>query len=347
MNVKSLPRAKREELRKRGFAMLSDGASAYQVAKELGIRFQTAYAWKKRLDEAGSDAFVEQKRGPGSSKSARLTPPRLRLLAETVVDKTPEQLKFPFALWSSKAVQEFVRRKFGVDICRRTARRYLSKLGFRYRVPERFAREQRPEAVRKWLTRQYPAIRREARRKGAKILWCDEAAILAGEIKARGYAPRGTAPVLRAPANRGIRCNMISAVGNQGDMRFMVFRDAMNADRFKEFLLLLLKEFPTEVLFLICDNLRVHHAKCLKPWFAEQRAANRLFMHYLPSYSPEMNPDEYMNRDTKAHMAEEEIPSTAPGMETAVGRHLKKRSEDKEFIKRLFHKKEVRYAAEP
>ena len=34
-------------------------------------------------------------------------------------------------------------------------------------------------------------------------------------------------------------------------------------------------------------------------------------------------------------------------METAIERHLKKRSEDKEFIKRLFHKKEVRYVAEP
>ena len=347
MNVKSLPREKREELRKRGFALLSAGTTAYQVAKTLGIRVQTAYAWKKRLDEAGIDAFVEQKRGPETSEAARLTPSGLRKLAEAVVDKTPEQLKFPFALWSSKAVQEFVRRKFGVDICRRTARRYMARLGFRYRVPERFAREQRPEAVRKWLTRQYPAIRREAHRKGAKILWCDEAAILAGEIKSRGYAPRGTAPVLRAPANRGIRCNMISAVCNLGDMRFMIFRDAMNADKFKEFLQLLLKEFPDEVLFLICDNLRVHHAKCLKPWFAEQRAANRLFMHYLPSYSPEMNPDEYMNRDTKAHMAEQAIPSTTPAIEAAVGKHLKKRSEDKEFIKRLFHKKEVRYAAEP
>ena len=179
------------------------------------------------------------------------------------------------------------------------------------------------------------------------MLWCDEAAILAGEIKTHGYAPRGTAPKLRAPANCGIRCNMISAVGNAGDMRFMIFRDAMNADKFKTFLEHLLNEFPEEAIFPICDNLRVHHAKCLKPWFAERRKQGRLFVHCLPSCSPELNPDEHLNRDTKAHMAERSIPTSTPDMESAVGEHLKRRSVDKEFVKRLFHKKEVRYAAEP
>ena len=60
-------------------------------------------------------------------------------------------------------------------------------------MPERRAREQNPEAVRKWLARQYPAIRREARKKRAKILWYDESAVLAGEVKARGYSPKGKA----------------------------------------------------------------------------------------------------------------------------------------------------------
>lgn len=347
MNVKSLPKAKREDLRRRAFGMFERGASAYAVGIELGVRNQTACAWKRRFDGQGPESYSECKRGPVSSKAAKLTTAQCRRLVNVVVDKTPDQLKFPFALWSSKAVQEYVLRKFGVRMCRRSVRRYMSRFGFRNRVPERYAREQRPEAVRKWLKRQYPAIRREARKKGAKVLWCDEAAILAGEIKTHGYAPRGTAPKLRAPANRGIRCNMISAVGNAGDMRFMIFRDAMNADKFKTFLEHLLKEFPEVAIFLICDNLRVHHAKCLRPWFAERRRQGRLFVHYLPSYSPELNPDEYLNRDTKAHMAERTIPTSTPDMEAAVGKHLKRRSADKEFVKRLFHKKEVRYAAEP
>lgn len=346
MNVKSLPRAQREELRRKAFGLFAEGQSAYAVGQSLGIRNQVACAWKKRFDGQGREAYIEQKRGPEASKAARLKPAQQKKLAETIVDKTPDQLKFPFALWSSKAVQEYVERTFGVKLCRRSARRYMERLGFRYRVPERRAREQRPEAVEKWLKYRYPAIRREARKKKAKILWCDEAAILVGEIKARGYAPKGMAPVLRAPGNRGIRCNMISAVGNQGDMKFMIFRDAMNAETFREFLEHLLREIPGTV-FLMCDNLRVHHAKCLKAYFSKQRAANRLFMHYLPSYSPEMNPDEYLNRDTKAHMAEQPIPAAVPAVEAAVERHLKNRSKDTGFVKRLFHKKEVRYASEP
>ena len=346
MNIKSLPRAKREDLRKKAFTLFRQGVSAYAVGQELGVRNQVACAWKRRFEADGDGAYVERRRGPETSKAARLSPAQQRKLAEVIVDKTPDQLKFPFALWSSKAVQEYVGRKFGVSLCRRSARRYMARLGFRYRVPERRAREQNPEAVRKWLARQYPAIRREARKKRAKILWCDESAVLAGEVKARGYSPKGKAPLLRAPANRGIRCNMISAVGNQGDLKFMIFRDAMNAEKFREFLEHLLREIPGAI-FLILDNLRVHHAKCLRPYFAKKRAEGRLFLHYLPSYSPEMNPDEYLNRDTKAHMAEQPIPSSTPAMEAAVGGHLKRRAEDREFVKRLFHKKEVRYAAEP
>ena len=271
MNIKSLPRAKRESLRERAFEMFGRGLSAYAVGIALRIRNQTACAWKRRFDRQGPGAYPERKRGPAVSKAAKLTASQCRKLVGVIVDKTPDQLKFPFALWSSKAVQEYVLRQFGVQMCRRSARRYMARLGFRNRVPERYAREQRPESVRRWLERQYPAIRREAQKKGAKELWCDEAAVLAGEIKTHGYAPKGTAPKLRAPANRGIRS----------------------------------------------------------------------------SYSPEPNPDEYLNRDTKAHMAERAIPASTPAIEAAVGEHLKRRSEDKEFVKRLFHKKEVRYAAEP
>ena len=52
---------------------------------------------------------------------------------------------------------------------------------------------------------------------------------------------------------------MISAVSNKGEMQFMVFDRAMNADIFKDFMTRPVKDSPCRV-FLIVDNLRVHHA---------------------------------------------------------------------------------------
>ena len=50
-------------------------------------------------------------------------------------------------------------------------------------------------------------------------------------------------------------------------------------------------------LFLILDNLRVHHSKPVKQWLAEN--AEKIEAFYLPSYSPELNPDELLNSDLK------------------------------------------------
>lgn len=44
MNVKSLPKAKREDLRRRAFEMFGRGESAYAVGIALGVRNQTACA---------------------------------------------------------------------------------------------------------------------------------------------------------------------------------------------------------------------------------------------------------------------------------------------------------------
>ena len=46
---------------------------------------------------------------------------------------------------------------------------------------------------------------------------------------------------------------------------------------------------------MIVDNLRVHHAKKVKEWEEENKDKIKLF--YLPPYSPEFNPDEYLNQD--------------------------------------------------
>ena len=103
---------------------------------------------------------------------------------------------------------------------------------------------------------------------------------------------------------------MVSAVGNRGDMQFMVFDGAMNVDIFKDFMERLAKETPGRA-FLIVDNLKVHHAKTLEPWLEENKGRIRLF--YLPSYSPELNPDEYLNQGCEGISRREKTPVKRKG----------------------------------
>ena len=89
---------------------------------------------------------------------------------------------------------------------------------------------------------------------------------------------------------------MISAITNGGKVRFMMYRDAMNSELLIKFMTRLTKDAGRKV-FLILDNLPVHHGKDVKQWLAVHREQIEVF--HLPSYSPELNPDEYLNGKLK------------------------------------------------
>lgn len=90
--------------------------------------------------------------------------------------------------------------------------------------------------------------------------------------------------------------NMISTVTNQGQVEFMIYTSNMNSDRLIVFMEQLIKA-KEQKIYLILDNLRVYHSKLVKEWLEEKKY--QIEVHYLPSYSPEKNPDEYLNCDLK------------------------------------------------
>lgn len=73
----------------------------------------------------------------------------------------------------------------------------------------------------------------------------------------------------------------------------MIIDEAFNSDKLIEFLQALVKDFEGKKIFLILDNLRVRHSKPVK---AAQRK-EKIELFYLPSYSPEFNPEEWLNAD--------------------------------------------------
>lgn len=343
-NLKIATCAARERLRQLALDEYKAHATVYATSKKLHITWQTAANWFKRFKDNPGNCFKEGKRGPEAGHGGLLDNKQKKALARVLTDKTPDQLKFSFALWSSKAIKEYVKDTFNVDISRRTARRYMNILGFTYRTPERRAREQNQTAVAQWLDVDYPAIKTQARECKAKIMWGDETTNMAGVCHMRGYAPCGKPAIMRSPDPRSIRCNSISAIGNRGDLFFRFFDGAMNTDIFKDFCSRLIREFSQPV-FLIVDNLKVHHANNLQDWFEQQKKEHGFRIFYLPSYSPELNPDEYFNRDIKAQLAEEKIARNVQELQDSIERHVNCRKLDPAAVMRLFGKEEVRYAA--
>lgn len=114
----------------------------------------------------------------------------------------------------------------------------------------------------------------------------------------RGYAQKGQTPVISLNARRE-SINMISAITNQGLIRFRLFEGTFNAALLIDFMKRLIKGSGGRKVFLILHNLKVRHAKAVKAWLSEPERDKEIDPFYLPSYSPELNPDEYLDCDLK------------------------------------------------
>jgi transposase len=329
------------EIRKQVIRLREKGFSNKSVAQGVGISVYHASRIWQSYRKGGSSAIKPGIRGRRYKEKRALTDGQEREIQRLLIDKTPDQLKFPFALWTRKAVQEIIGRQYGIAMPIRTVGEYLSRWGFTPQKPIKRAREQKPEAVEKWLTQIYPQIAAKAKREKAEVYWGDETGMQNEANRSLGYSLKGIKPVLRIPSKKE-RISMISAINNEGKVRFTFYRESMNSSRLIDFMKRLVKDAKRKV-YLILDNLRAHHSKDVTIWLAKNKDAIEVF--YLPPYAPELNPDEYLNCDlnNKIHS----------GIQAHTSQDLKRKAESfmrtlvkrRRHVKKYFHHPAVSYAA--
>ncbi|MCP4567263.1 MAG: IS630 family transposase [FCB group bacterium] len=328
-------------LRKRAVQMKKRGHTVKAVASAFGVGKSTVDKWWALYRKGGLKALKPSKRGRKTGQKRNLSPEREAELRTLIADKTPDQLKMPFALWTRRAVVELVRKRYRIKMPIRTVGEYLKRWGYTPQKPLKKAYEQNPKAVRRWLDEQYPVIRAQAKTEGAEIHWADETGLRSDSQHGRSYAPQGQTPVLRLNAKR-VSANMISTVTNQGKVRFMVFDGGMNAQLLIKFFKRLLKDAKRKV-FVILDNLRVHHAKIVKAWVSKH--AEQIELFFLPSYSPELNPDEYLNCDLKAGVHSREPARNQIHLKKKIISHMRMLQKSSARVRKYFEHNKIKYAA--
>jgi transposase len=247
-----------------------------------------------------------------------------------------------FFLWSRAAVMQLIEQECGLKLGVRTMGEYLKRWGFTPQKPITKAYEQRPEALKQWLDEAYPAIAQKAKAQDAEIHWGDETGVVNTDVRGRGYQPKGQTPVAYAAGGQRQKLSMISTVTNQGKTRWMIIDEAFNSDKLIEFLQALIKDAGKKV-FLILDNLRVHHSKPVKAWLAEH--TDKIEVFYLPSYSPELNPDERLNADLKQAMGKRVPVRTKAKLRDAANEHMAMLEKSPERVMSFFQDPRVKYAA--
>lgn len=317
------------------------GYTQRATANALGVSRSNANKWCKAFEEGGYDALELGKRGRRLNDGRLLKPYQCATIVNIITDRTPDQEKMPFVLWERVAIRDLIKRKFGVTIALRTVSEYLKRWGMTPQRPIQRAREQNSVAVNKWLEETYPEIKKQAVKDGATIFWADETGVQNGCNYGKSYAPKGKTPVVKKQGKR-LRINMISAVSNKGTVRFMVYSSTMNQQRFIEFLKRLVKGADKKV-FVIVDNLKVHHGKIVKKW-AEDNSEN-IELFFIPSYSPELNPDEYLNRDLKRNVNRSSAPKDIEQLKRNLVSFMHRIQKLPSRVKKYFKSRHVNYAS--
>ena len=339
--MRSLSREARHERRAQVIRLRKTGLTYDAIAAQTGLSRTGVFDICKRHEDGGAKALRDAVGGRKLGEFRTLTAEQEREVQRLIRDKTPDQIKLPYALWPRGAVAELIVTRFGIRLPVRTMGTYLKRWGFTPQKPIRRAYEQSPAAVRHWMDTAYPEIAARAKKEGAEIHWGDETGLRSDDVRGRSFAPVGETPVIRINSKRA-GLSIISTVTNKGQMRWSIFDGALNTNILIDFLRRLIKG-ATKKIYLILDNLRVHHAKPVKAWLAEHADAIEVF--YLPSYSPELNPDEMANADIKQAVTKLAPARTKLQLVKATAHHLRSVQRQPERIRKYFEHGPVRYAA--
>lgn len=341
IDSRKLPESALNERRRRAVKMREAGISVREAARQCELSTHTVVEAHKAFRSGGWSAVSIHRQGRPVGSGRMLTAEQEKKIQQLIQDCTPDQLKLVYALWTRQAVGELIEAVCDVRLTVRNMGKYLKRWGFTPQRPLKKAYEQSPAAVQKWVSEEYPKIAAQARQEGGEIQWGDETGLRSDDVRGRGYAPKGKTPVVLANSNRA-KLSVISTVTNKGQMRWKVFSGALNAKVLIGFMKRLVHGRKVRV-FLILDNLRAHHSRAVKKWLKDN--ADKIEVFYLPSYSPELSPDELLNADLKQRVAKTAPPRTKLALtRTAIGA-LRSIQKQYDRVESYFQHKDVCYAA--
>ena len=267
-----------------------------QASEIFGITERAVNKIWSQYKQGGKKALYSKKRGVQGGK--KLKKDQAYKVRQLIKEKLPEQLKLPFGLWTREAVQQLILNKFDVELSRWQVGRYLKSWGYTPQKPIKKAFEQKPEQVKKWLEEEYPNIEARAKSEKATIYFGDETGCRSDHQAGKSYAPKGQTPIIKATGKR-YTVNIISAISNRGHLQFMLMDKGFNSEVFKTFLQQMVK-YSKRKVFFITDNHPAHKTNKLNQWLEEHK--DKIEVFFIPPYSPELNPQEYVNQDLKTNI---------------------------------------------
>jgi transposase len=330
-----------EDLRLRVVAALESGrVRTYgQAAEMFGVSERSVGTWWRAFRAGGRQAVLAAVRQSRTGMGELLDASARGAVLQAMRDYTPADIGHRGVLWTRDSVKALIRLVCGVSMTEQGVGKWLRRHGFTPQRPARRSYRQQPEKVRVWLEEDYPAIAALAKTEKAELVWADQCGLRSDTAPpGRSWAPAGHTPVVRVNGRR-FRVNIMSAVASRGALWFTVFPGKFSAKVFIAFLDRLARQAGRKV-HVIADRHPVHRGKAVKDWLVDN--AQRVELHLMPGYSPELNPDELLNADLKHHVHAARAASV-DDLAHETRRFLHRRQRQPHIICGYFRARYVRY----
>lgn len=324
-----------QAMRQRAVKAVRDGESPEDVAKVLGINRRTIYRWIAAFNDGGQNALLAK---PIPGRPSVLSDEELLWLYRNIAEKTPQQFKLDFGLWTINLIRHLIEYHLGKKLSPATVHRVVRNLGFTPQKPLYRAWQQDAQLVRTWESETFPEIRARAKALGATIYFADEAGMRSDYHTGTTWSLRGSTPVVQ-PTGKRFSLNMLSAISPRGEMRFMVHEGSVNAEVFLTYLKRLMTG-ATAPIFLIVDGHSIHKAKIITDFVKTKQGMLEIF--YLPPYSPQLNPDETVWAHLKRTVSRK-IVKDINDMKALVHSTLRSIQRQPEKIRSFFKHPETQY----
>jgi len=319
--------------------VIEDKEEPSEVMKSYGLCRTSIYPWLREFKEQGWAALAESiAQGPEPKMSEK----QKDRVKRWILGKDPRQYGFDFGLWTRRIVQQLIQEKMEIELCLTSVGKLLASLDITPQKPLRRAYERDPQAVKLWLDKTYPGLKKRAKKLGAKIFFLDEAGFQSDPPLARTYGLKGETPVVKTSGQRQ-SINVISAVNARGEFWAATYDGKLNAESFVLFLQNFMKGRPGKI-FLVVDGHPSHTSKAVTHYV--ESLEGRLELHRLPAYAPDLNPDEYVWSYMKKNGVSKKPLKQNEALRKRVEEDLVKIKSDRRLVRSFFCAESVAYAAD-
>ena len=300
-----------EHYRFRTVELYKKGKKINDIAEFFGIHRCAVSHWITKYKREGKVTLKSKK---ATGPSYKLTDKEINKLLK-ILNNNATKYGFETPLWTCKRIQYIIKKRIGKRIHTTNVMRWLKRWGLTNQKPTRRASQRDEKEVDEWLKETWPKIQKKAKKWQAMLYFLDESGISLTAVLGKTWAPKGKTPVVRVTGNKG-GLRVTSAISPVGKMVFRIEKKRINAEIHIEFLKQILMHHPKRKIIVIEDRAPAHRAK--KVDIFVERNKGRFALYRLPSYSPELNPDEHVWAYLKGHKLKDHQAQTKDELKSLV-----------------------------